>query len=173
MNDRLTAAPPHGLEDLRRHVTGLIEAVGGPLKSIRVQTGDLTVEIEWPEPGLPPDGRFAGGHIPNGHAADGREAAPAEPAPPGRSEPGSEPDDDTFVVSAPLVGTFYRASAPGAPAFADVGGEVAAGQQVAIVEAMKMMNAVNIDRPGRVVEVLVSDGSPVEFGEALFVLAPL
>ncbi|WP_157406730.1 acetyl-CoA carboxylase biotin carboxyl carrier protein, partial [Actinomadura rubrobrunea] len=101
-------------------------------------------------------------------------AAPAGAVPGPAQEPARAPadeDDGTFRVESPLVGTFYRAPSPGARPFVEVGDEVEEGQQVAIVEAMKLMNAVTVDRPGRVVEVLVSDAEPVEYGQPLFVLA--
>ncbi|GAA3083553.1 acetyl-CoA carboxylase biotin carboxyl carrier protein [Streptosporangium carneum] len=166
MKDEDTVTAPSGIDELCRQAAGLIEAAGGPLKSVRLRAGDLAVEVEWPEPGRGPDGKAAW----NGHAVVQPLPAPATPDP---REVVPPEDDGTFVVHAPLVGTFYRASSPGAPPFADVGDEIVAGQQLAIVEAMKLMNAVKIDRPGRVVEVLVSDGSPVEYGEPLFLLAPV
>ncbi|MER5419160.1 acetyl-CoA carboxylase biotin carboxyl carrier protein [Streptosporangium roseum] len=172
MNNESTGAVPSGIDELCRQATNLIEAAKGPLKSVRVQAGDLLVQVEWPEPGPAPNGQAApdGQAAPNGQAvAWGRPEAAAPDGP--EAAPGE--DDGAFVVHAPLVGTFYHAPSPGAPPFAAVGDEIAAGQQVAIVEAMKLMNAVEADRPGRVVEVLVPDGSPVEYGEALFVLAPV
>ena len=77
-----------------------------------------------------------------------------------------------YDVRAPSVGVFYRAPEPGAPPFVGEGDTVRPGQQVAIVEAMKLMLPVEADRAGRVVEVLKRDGEPVEYGEVLFVLAP-
>ncbi|MGH3694679.1 MAG: acetyl-CoA carboxylase biotin carboxyl carrier protein [Pseudonocardiaceae bacterium] len=76
-------------------------------------------------------------------------------------------------VRSPLVGTFYRAPEPGAPPFVEVGDSVQAGQQVAVVEAMKLMNTIVADRAGRISEVLVDDGQPVEFDQLLFLLTPL
>lgn len=72
------------------------------------------------------------------------------------------------VVESPMVGTFYRAPSPGAPMFAEVGTKVAAGQTLCIVEAMKLMNEIEAEVSGTVVEVLVADGQPVQFGEPLF-----
>ncbi|TDC72092.1 hypothetical protein E1200_00260 [Actinomadura sp. GC306] len=66
-----------------------------------------------------------------------------------------------------MVGTFYSAPEPGAEPFVAVGDEVRAGQQIAILEVMKLMTPVAADRAGRVVEVLVPDGTPVEFGTGL------
>jgi len=75
------------------------------------------------------------------------------------------------VVKAPMVGTFYAASTPGAPAFATVGQQVKAGETLGIIEAMKMFNQIEADVSGTVVAVLVENGQPVEFDEPMFVIA--
>ncbi|MDR6937127.1 MULTISPECIES: acetyl-CoA carboxylase biotin carboxyl carrier protein [unclassified Luteibacter] len=75
------------------------------------------------------------------------------------------------VVKAPMVGTFYAASTPGAPAFAAVGQQVKAGETLGIIEAMKMFNQIEADVSGTVVAVLVENGQPVEFDEPMFVIA--
>jgi acetyl-CoA carboxylase biotin carboxyl carrier protein len=74
------------------------------------------------------------------------------------------------TVTAPMVGTFYSAPAPGAKAFVDIGSEVKAGDVLCIIEAMKMMNQIESDKAGRVVSVLAKNGDPVEFGQPLFVI---
>ena len=66
-----------------------------------------------------------------------------------------------------MVGTFYHASEPGADPFVSVGDLVSAGQQVGVVEAMKLFNAIDADQPGRVVEVLVPNATAVEYGQRL------
>lgn len=75
------------------------------------------------------------------------------------------------VVKAPMVGTFYASSTPGAPAFATVGKQVKAGETIGIIEAMKMFNQIEADVSGTVVAVLVENGQPVEFDEPMFVIA--
>jgi acetyl-CoA carboxylase biotin carboxyl carrier protein len=89
-------------------------------------------------------------------------AAAAAPAAPVRN-----PDN---VVSAPMVGTIYMASAPGAPAFIEVGKMVKEGQTLLNIEAMKTMNQIPAPRDGKVTEILIEDGRPVEYGEALVVI---
>lgn len=71
-------------------------------------------------------------------------------------------------VTSPMVGTFYRAPAPGADAFVEIGQVIEVGQTVCIVEAMKLMNEIGADIRGTIKEVLVENGQPVEFGQALF-----
>jgi len=89
-------------------------------------------------------------------------AAPAEPAEPALPE--------GHVVKSPMVGTFYRASAPGAKAFVEVGQAVKAGDTVCIIEAMKLLNEIEADHDGIIKAVLAENGQPVEYGQPLFVL---
>lgn len=70
-------------------------------------------------------------------------------------------------ITSPMVGTFYKASAPGAKPFVELGNSVASGQVVCIIEAMKLMNEIESDVAGKVVEICVEDGQPVEFGQVL------
>jgi len=95
-------------------------------------------------------------------AAPGVPAATPPPAPPAHS-----PDS---VVTAPMVGTFYAAPAPGAKPFVEIGSEVKPGDVLCIIEAMKMMNQIESDKAGRVVSILVKNGDPVEFGQTLFII---
>jgi acetyl-CoA carboxylase biotin carboxyl carrier protein len=74
------------------------------------------------------------------------------------------------TVTAPMVGTFYSAPAPGAKAFVDIGSEVKVGDVLCIIEAMKMMNQIESERAGRVVAMLAKNGEPVEFGQPLFAI---
>jgi acetyl-CoA carboxylase biotin carboxyl carrier protein len=91
-------------------------------------------------------------------------AAPAAtPAP----EPAAPPG---HVVKSPMVGTFYRASSPGAKPMVEVGQEVTEGQPLCIIEAMKIMNEIEADKAGTVTRILVENGQAVEFGQPLFVI---
>jgi acetyl-CoA carboxylase biotin carboxyl carrier protein len=74
------------------------------------------------------------------------------------------------AVTAPMVGTFYAAPAPGAKPFVEIGSEVKPGDVLCIIEAMKMMNQIESDKAGRVVSVLVKNGDPVEFDQTLFII---
>jgi acetyl-CoA carboxylase biotin carboxyl carrier protein len=104
-------------------------------------------------------------------AAPSAQASAAAPAP-AAAKPASESDKKTFTVNSPFVGTFYRSANPESPAFVDVGQQVAKGQVLCIVEAMKLMNEIEAEQPGKLVEVLIQNGSPVEYGEALFRFEP-
>lgn len=94
-------------------------------------------------------------------------AAPAAPAPVEAAAPAAVRGD---AVKSPMVGTVYLQPQPDAPAFVKVGDTVTAGQTLMIVEAMKTMNPIPAPKGGRVVEILVADAQPVEFGEPLIVI---
>ena len=158
MSERSRSGPEDVLGALRRHAAALLGEAPGPLRRIRVQVGDASVEVEWP-----------------------REAAAAPAAAPGPAGNGTTPATGdgsagtaagAHLVRAPMVGTFYRAPAPGAKPFVEVGETVEAGQQVAVVEAMKLMNAIVADCAGTVAEVLVDDATPVEYDQPLIAIVP-
>ena len=92
-------------------------------------------------------------------------AAPAAAAAPA---PAAEPTG--HIVKSPMVGTFYRSSAPGAPAFVEVGQSVKEGDTLCIIEAMKLLNEIDADKSGTITQILVENGQPVEFGQPLFVI---
>jgi acetyl-CoA carboxylase biotin carboxyl carrier protein len=100
-----------------------------------------------------------------------RPSAPA-PAPAQASAPGKPAEKPGHVITSPFVGTFYRTPAPDQPAFVEVGSVVKKGQVLCIVEAMKLMNEIEADHAGRVAEIMVENGQPVEFGQALFRIEP-
>ncbi len=75
------------------------------------------------------------------------------------------------VVKSPMVGTFYRSSSPGSPAFVEIGTAVKPGDTLCIIEAMKLLNEIDADSAGVVTQILVENGQPVEFGQPLFVIS--
>jgi len=102
------------------------------------------------------------------------EAAPAIAAP--LQQPTLESVESTahlLTVEAPMVGTFYRSPKPDAPPFVTEGDVVKEGQVICIVEAMKLMNEIESKVAGRIAKVVVENGQPVEFGQALFLVEPL
>ncbi len=80
--------------------------------------------------------------------------------------------DNWREITSPMVGTFYRAPAPGEPAFVEIGDKVSVGQVVCIIEAMKLMNEIEAEVVGKVVEIAVENGQPVEYGQTLLWIAP-
>ena len=134
------------LAAVRRTAAELLAKSPVPPSTLNVRAGDVSVEMGW--------------------AAD---AVVAVPAPTPVAAPVPAPAGET--INAATVGVFYRSSSPGAPPFVAEGDEISRGQQIAIIEAMKLMLPVEADKAGRVAEVLVSDGDAVEYGQPLFRLA--
>lgn len=95
-------------------------------------------------------------------------AAPAAAAAPAPAAPAAR--DLSNAQKSPMVGTFYRAPGPNAAAFVEVGQQVKAGDTLCIIEAMKLMNEIEAEKSGTVKEILVENGTPVEFGEPLFII---
>ncbi|WP_422740154.1 acetyl-CoA carboxylase biotin carboxyl carrier protein [Micromonospora sp. WMMD729] len=155
------------LAGLRRQARHLLAELAGPVRRIRLRSGATVLEIEWhPDEAVgrsdvPPPLPVAAPTPPPTAAVPGPPAALIRPPVPGRT-----------AVRAPIVGTFYRASEPGARPFVAVGDLVRPGQPVGIVEAMKLMNEVSAERAGRVVAILVEDGQPVEYDQPLVELDP-
>ena len=129
---------------------------GSTVERFSVEAGDTKIEIE--------RGMVTGmvGIAPVAPAAGADEA-----------DAGAPELDGGHPIKAPLVGTFYRAGQPGSPPFVEEGDVVDAGQTVAIVEAMKLMNQVQADEGGKVSQILVEDGQWVEFEQVLMYLEPV
>ncbi|HFQ91649.1 MAG TPA: acetyl-CoA carboxylase biotin carboxyl carrier protein, partial [Chromatiales bacterium] len=99
-------------------------------------------------------------------------AAPATPAPAGEAPPAEEEEaaPTGHTITSPMVGSFYRAPAPGAQPFVEVGQRVEVGDTLCIIEAMKMLNQIESDKAGVIAAILVENGQPVEYGEPLFII---
>ena len=100
-------------------------------------------------------------------AAAAPAAAPAAAASPA---PAAEKEDDGYLVQAPMVGTYYGASSPGAAPYVQVGDRVNEGDTLCIIEAMKMMNQIEAEVSGVIKSIRVQNGEPVEYGQTLFVI---
>ncbi|MEO0317889.1 MAG: hypothetical protein RL404_1566 [Pseudomonadota bacterium] len=96
-------------------------------------------------------------------------AAPAAVAAPA-AEPAAAEAPAGHVVKSPMVGTFYRSSAPGSAPFVDIGASVKEGDTLCIIEAMKLLNEIDADATGTIKQILVENGQPVEFGQPLFII---
>lgn len=150
-----------------RKVKKLIELLEeSGINEIEIKEGEESVRISRAPTGGAPQMSYYAPPLPiaapaaaASAAATTATAAPAAPA------------STTHTVQAPMVGTYYSAPAPGAKPFVQIGDEVKVGQVLCIIEAMKMMNQIESDRAGRVTSVLVQNGDPVEFGQALFSIA--
>jgi acetyl-CoA carboxylase biotin carboxyl carrier protein len=146
------------IEEIER----LIELVSrNDIDSLELKTGGVEIRISKDRKGVTVAAPAARAEAP----------AAAPPAPAGAADALPEEDDEGLhVITASMVGTFYRAPNPGAPAFVEVGDVVRKGQVLCILEAMKIMNEVEADLAGRVARVYAEEGQPVEFGERLFAL---
>lgn len=148
-----------------RKVKKLIEMLEeSSLAEIEIREGEEAIRISRSPTGSPVV-HMAPAHIAPHHAAPAAApaaavpaAAPAEQAPAGHA------------VASPMVGTFYRSSAPGSAPFVDIGSQVKVGDTLCIIEAMKMMNEIESDKAGVVKAILKENGQPVEYGEALFII---
>jgi acetyl-CoA carboxylase biotin carboxyl carrier protein len=151
--------PTTVLEAVYQGVARLANVPSGPPRRIKVRCGDTTIELEWPQP-----------------AAGGAPAA-VRPAEAGAADEahltGQESDLDLHFVRAPMVGTFYHAPEPGAPPFVSVGDVIEQGQTVGVLEVMKLMNHIESDVTGRVVELLTPDAHPVEVEQRLIAVSPV
>ena len=151
-----------------RKVKKLIELLDeSGIAEIEISEGEDSVRISRYATGLPQAAVMA---APAPIVAAATPAAPAaEPvaAPPAAPE---EPEDDGYEVTAPMVGTFYTATSPGAAPFVQVGDQVNEGDTLCIIEAMKMMNQIEAEVSGTIKSIRVQNGDPVEYGQALFVV---
>ncbi|MCC7702566.1 acetyl-CoA carboxylase biotin carboxyl carrier protein [Janthinobacterium sp. GW460P] len=107
---------------------------------------------------------------PQGMQAQYQPAAPAAAPAPAAAAVVVAAEPTGYVVKSPMVGTFYRSSAPGSAAYVEVGSTVKEGDTLCIIEAMKLLNEIDSDKAGVVTQILVENGQPVEFGQPLFVI---
>ncbi|CAE6506406.1 MAG TPA: acetyl-CoA carboxylase biotin carboxyl carrier protein [Nitrosomonas nitrosa] len=116
------------------------------------------------------------GHPPQTHSATPQYYPPSAPSNINAVDSASETDDskpnlpEGHIVKSPMVGTFYRASAPGTKPFVEVGQTVKVGDTLCIIEAMKLLNEIEADKNGVIKAILLENGQPVEYGEPLFII---
>lgn len=103
-------------------------------------------------------------------AAPAPAAAPAAAPAPAAPAAAPTPSANEKVIKSPMIGTFYRSSAPDKPPFVSVGDDIKTGDVVCIVEAMKLFNEIESEVSGKIVKVLVDDGTPVEYDQPLFIV---
>lgn len=153
MNELSDDVPVADLAHVREQIIALLDRLDRPPQALRVQAGALVLDITWGE----------------------QEAtAPAGAAPPPDALPvtaaGQAASAGTEYLRSPAVGVFYHAKEPGAEPFVSVGSVIQPGQQIGIVEAMKLMIPVEADRAGRITALVKADGQPVEYDEPLFTI---
>jgi acetyl-CoA carboxylase biotin carboxyl carrier protein len=149
-----------------RQLIRIVQRTG--IGELEVTSGGRTVRIA--AHGSAP-ATFAATPPPAAHIAPGSGDAPGAA---GSASRAAAPASETLVpITSPMVGTFYRAPAPDADPYIEVGDIVEVGQTVCIVEAMKLMNEIESEARGRVVQILAENAQPVEFGQKLFLLEPV
>ena len=140
--------------------------------TLKSEDFQLTVRKSTPASGPQP----AGTELPQVSVPSGPPLPLASPVPP-TSEPSGEPappptERKWVPITSPMVGTLYQASAPGEPLFVKVNDRVRPGQTVCIIEAMKLMNEIEAEISGQVMEIVVANGEPVEYGQTLMWIDP-
>ncbi|MFI8869612.1 acetyl-CoA carboxylase biotin carboxyl carrier protein [Streptomyces sp. NPDC053707] len=168
ITETTTAADTMTVEELRTQTRLLAGELPGTLRRITLKAGGISVDVEWETaPATAP--------APTPAAALATAPAGAQPAPAPPAAAPADPDRPAGLVqvTAPLVGTFYQASSPGGEPFVQVGDIVEPGHQLAIIEAMKLLNSITADVRGRVHAVHPQDGEVVEYAQPLFDLVPV
>ncbi len=150
--------------DLRKLKTLIDLVQQSDIAELEITEGEEKVRIS----------RFGGASAPvmMAHAPQPMMQMPAaeavEAAPPAADAPPAEPEG--HIVKSPMVGTFYRSSAPGSKPFVEVGSPIKSGETVCIIEAMKLLNEIEADADGVIKAILVENGQPVEYGQPLFII---
>jgi acetyl-CoA carboxylase biotin carboxyl carrier protein len=142
-------------------------------EKIRIKRGSSSDSNPLPYIVVASPGQIPGGAAPPAVGAGNNTASGASSSKHTDGAKGSPTEsDDWTMVAAPIVGTFYEASSPGAPAFVQVGDRVEPGQVLCIIEAMKLMNEIEAEVGGVITKRFVQNAQPVEFGESLFAIKP-
>lgn len=150
-----------------RKIKKLIELLDeSGIAEIEITEGEESVRISRYGQQAPAPMAYAAPPPPAPSPAAPESAGASAAAPPAEAEP----EDEGYPVIAPMVGTFYSASSPGAPPFVEVGDYVNQGDTLCIVEAMKMMNQIEAEVSGVIKSIRVQNGDPVEYGQVLFVI---
>ena len=150
-----------------RKLIQLVKRTG--IGELEVSEGGRTVRIA-ARPEASPNAAHAPAHAPVNSAPPARAAEPS-PAAPAAAVPAA-PEQRYVKVVSPMVGTFYRAPAPDADSYVELGDVVDVGQTVCIIEAMKLMNEIESEVRGKVARIAVENGQPVEYGQTLFLIDP-
>jgi acetyl-CoA carboxylase biotin carboxyl carrier protein len=161
------------VEFMERLITALDES---SLDSIEIERGGTRVRLsKSPDTFAPPGGYAAPAPVVAPAPAPANPVSPAAPSAPaseGSEAPAAGEASKLAEVESPMVGTFYRAPAPDAPPYVEVGQKVAEGDTLCIIEAMKLMNELEAEMSGTVAEILVENAEPVEYGQPLFRIDP-
>ena len=163
----------NNMEELRELVA-FLKASG--IAEFEMERADLKVRLKFQGNDSPPaQAPFDLAQLSQMMATSSGVSGPASIAPmslAASDELSSVPETPPHEVKSPIVGTFYESSSPGAPAFVKVGDQVEVGQVLCIIEAMKLMNEIESDLAGELVQRIAISGQPVEYGQPLFAIKP-
>jgi acetyl-CoA carboxylase biotin carboxyl carrier protein len=151
-------------DQLHRLLDALAES---DIQEFRLEGDDFRLEVRRNLPTQAVVAPMVSAQVPVQPAAPAVELGSGSPPPAAK---GSR--SDLLDITAPMVGTFYRAPAPGESSFVEIGDRINVGQTICILEAMKLMNELEAEVSGEVVEILVDNGTPVEFGQVLMRVRP-
>ena len=150
--------------DLRKLKTLIDLVQNSGISELEISEGEEKIRIAKHMAAAPATMMYSPAPVPHAAPAAAPAVAPQAAAPAAAAVP------EGHVVTAPMVGTFYRSSSPGSPSFVEVGSAVKLGDTLCILEAMKLMNEIESDAAGTVKAILVENGQPVEFGQPMFVI---
>ncbi len=136
------------------------------LSELEVEKDDMRIRLKKTANGI--EGFDGSMILQNQNIASGIQAKPQN-----IMQPEEKAAIKTVEIKSPMVGTFYRAPNPEAPAYVEVGATIEPGQVICIIEAMKLMNEIKSEIRGKILEILVDNAEPVEFGQPLFLIEPL
>ncbi len=158
------------------HLLRVIKELG--LNEVIIQDKDFKLEVRGVGQGTPAPTTTATPQQPVAQQQPSESAATQQAAAPQPAQQGTSLDPETaeqqglYVVRAPMVGTFYRRPSPDKPPFVEEGSIVKEGDVICLIEAMKIFNEIEAEKGGKVLKILVEDGSPVEYGQPLFIIDP-
>jgi acetyl-CoA carboxylase biotin carboxyl carrier protein len=159
---------PQDIEDLRQLIEFLKQH---GVAEFDIDRGDLKLRLKFnPAEGASESLSDLARLLKSAPPAVAQTAAANTPA--AATAPAADPDAGLHILKSPIVGTYYGSPSPGASAFVAPGDHVEKGQVICIVEAMKLMNEIEVDVTGEVVRCLVSNGQAIEFGQPLFAIRP-
>ncbi len=155
-----------------KEIQNLIKFVSNSgVAEVKLETGDIKITIRTTLEGNSPDITY----VQQAPMQQQLTAAPAPaevPAAPAAVAPVADETSNYITIKSPIIGTFYRKSAPDKPVFAEVGATVQKGDVLCVIEAMKLFNEIESEISGKIVKILVDDMSPVEFDQPLFLVDP-
>lgn len=157
-----------------REIQKLIDFIAqSGLDEVNIETTDLKIKVK--RYGTAPVVSYTAAPVAAPAPALAPAAPAAAPAPAAAAEPSvsKEPASSNLItIKSPMIGTFYRASSPETPAFANIGDEIKPGKVVCVIEAMKLFNEIESEVSGKIVKILVENATPVEFDQPLFLVEP-